>query len=466
MMDDALLPDDLGPMAPAMPQAPAVPWVSSFLPEPNTAQKIAPAVIAALALALGPKRGGGGLAAGYAQGQNRVDQRNLQIAQSDHADAIRQQAMQQQALKQQAAAEQAHQQRLMAAKLTIKQQLAGVRDKGQYDQAIDGYANLLMQSGYRVTPNQLRLEMPFVAPSAKQIAGDAVNAWLKNPANAEAVKRDPLVVSKVMLRIDTNGDGIAENVPLLRAGELGGVQFATDANGQVVGSVKADEKIGTQFQELLSAKRARFLAENKREPTPKEQEALVTAALREGSEAQRKPAGSKGDLTPGQSLMYTRQLRNDFSRETQAARTVAQQLALMKSSIAAVKAGSAPAGSQGVLVTFQKILDPNSVVRESEYARSAAGQSLLARIEGKFDQLKSGGAGIPVAELDAFVKLAEQFAAKQAASAREVKNQIDAIAGEYGLNPALITRDLSEPEPQEPQPDTPAARAAEKLRKR
>jgi hypothetical protein len=147
-------------------------------------------------------------------------------------------------------------------------------------------------------------------------------------------------------------------------------------------------------------------------------------------------------LTPNVGLESTLKLRDRFVRETQAANTVTQQLALMKSSLKAAEAGNMAAGSQGVLVTFQKILDPTSVVRESEYARSASGQALLSRIEGAADKLVKGGAGVPVSELKQFVSLAEQFARDQAASAGETKRQIDAIAGEYGLKSENITRDI------------------------
>jgi hypothetical protein len=151
------------------------------------------------------------------------------------------------------------------------------------------------------------------------------------------------------------------------------------------------------------------------------------------------------EVTPTAALNMTRSLRNDFTKETGAARTIEAQLANMKSSLQAVKAGQAPAGSQGVLVTFQKILDPTSVVRESEYARSASGLSLLGRLEGQWMRLQQGGAGVTVKDLEQFVALADQFAQNQRRAAAETKSQIDAIATEYGLKPELITREIGAP---------------------
>jgi hypothetical protein len=152
------------------------------------------------------------------------------------------------------------------------------------------------------------------------------------------------------------------------------------------------------------------------------------------------------EVTPTAGLDATLKLRDRFTRETTAAQTVNTQLQLMKSSLQAAEQGNMAAGSQGVLVTFQKILDPTSVVRESEYARSAAGQALLSRIEGAYDRLSKGGAGVPVSELKQFVTLAEQFARNQAESAKATKQQIDNIATEYGLKPENITREFGQTE--------------------
>jgi hypothetical protein len=155
------------------------------------------------------------------------------------------------------------------------------------------------------------------------------------------------------------------------------------------------------------------------------------------------PARTRTEMTPSQSFNATRQLRNDFVRETKSASTMRQQLNLMEQALAATKAGNKAAGNQGVLVTFQKILDPTSVVRESEYARSASGQSLLSRMEGALQRLAVGGAGVPDDELEKFVDLARQFTQSQAEFAATTKEQIEGVAEEYGINSKNITRDFA-----------------------
>lgn len=49
---------------------------------------------------------------------------------------------------------------------------------------------------------------------------------------------------------------------------------------------------------------------------------------------------------------------------------------------------------QTLIFGLSKMLDPESVVMVSEYARSVEGQSLLNRLSGYFDKLQKGGAGL------------------------------------------------------------------------
>lgn len=51
-------------------------------------------------------------------------------------------------------------------------------------------------------------------------------------------------------------------------------------------------------------------------------------------------------------------------------------------------------GDQALITLYNKILDPLSVVRESEYARTPEGQSLLNRIQGFAQKVQAGGSGL------------------------------------------------------------------------
>lgn len=64
----------------------------------------------------------------------------------------------------------------------------------------------------------------------------------------------------------------------------------------------------------------------------------------------------------------------------------------------ALKAGqnnqSKAAADQTLITGFNKMLDPTSVVREGEYARSVQGQSLMAQLQGKAQAALQGGTGL------------------------------------------------------------------------
>ena len=180
----------------------------------------------------------------------------------------------------------------------------------------------------------------------------------------------------------------------------------------------------------------------------------ATRAAQQAQQEFTPPPAPKPRPTP--TLSDVRGLRNDFMRETTAAREVASQARMMGEGLAAARRGDMAAGSQAVLVTFQKILDPTSVVRESEYARSAAGQAALAQIQGAYERVQQGGAGVPVQELEKFAQMANQILQARAQEAAASRDQINAIAQEYGINPELVTRDIGGTDAAVAPPQTPA----------
>jgi len=141
-------------------------------------------------------------------------------------------------------------------------------------------------------------------------------------------------------------------------------------------------------------------------------------------------------------------LSKQFESLVKDTRSAQRQIGIMKEGYdAAVQAGfdgkSMNAPSQAVLVTFQKLLDPTSVVRESEYARSGDGQSILQRMQGTVEKLLQGGAGVTQPELKNFYDLSQQllkgYESEQLNFAQRLKTQAD----NYGLNlENIVTPDV------------------------
>ena len=113
-------------------------------------------------------------------------------------------------------------------------------------------------------------------------------------------------------------------------------------------------------------------------------------------------------------------LRKAFDTEQRSFSEMTRALNIMRNSIAKVEEEERVSGpldrdhelmagaAQGVLVTFQKILDPTSVVRESEYERSANDLSLMGGLQAWYQQLVDGGT-VPLNVLKNFQTIADSW---------------------------------------------------------
>ena len=118
-----------------------------------------------------------------------------------------------------------------------------------------------------------------------------------------------------------------------------------------------------------------------------------------------------------------------------------------------------------MLITFNKILDPTSVVRESEYARTAEGVSLIENLKGKALKLEAGGAGVTVSELEAFERTAKEFIEKAGKSYVDSEQErFGRIADSYNIPRDLIFGDYSAQPAQAAAPDHSALSDAELLK--
>ena len=151
-------------------------------------------------------------------------------------------------------------------------------------------------------------------------------------------------------------------------------------------------------------------------------------------------------------------LRKEYNSNVKPARDIQQQLNIMNTSWENYDANPG-AASQGLLVTFQKILDNNSVVRESEYLRSAEGLALTERLRGAYERLTKGGAPVPKSELDGYRKLATAWVDGYTRFARDYQSLIDRNAENLGIDRGLIYNE-GEFSGAAPAGETPAAGAA------
>ena len=62
---------------------------------------------------------------------------------------------------------------------------------------------------------------------------------------------------------------------------------------------------------------------------------------------------------------------------------------------------------QALVITFNKMMDPGSVVRESEYARTPQGQAFVSQLQGYADKIAKGGVGLTDPERAEIVRISK-----------------------------------------------------------
>jgi len=138
-------------------------------------------------------------------------------------------------------------------------------------------------------------------------------------------------------------------------------------------------------------------------------------------------------------------LRDDFTKLTQDFRTV--QDAYNKIG----EAAKAPtgAGDMSLLYSYVKLLDPGSVVRESEFATAAASGSFGERIQGLVSRIISGER-LPDSLRKDFLDQAKGIYGAQKKGYDNVTKQYETLAKNYGVNPANVTTRFDTPEAVQP----------------
>lgn len=157
-------------------------------------------------------------------------------------------------------------------------------------------------------------------------------------------------------------------------------------------------------------------------------------------------AEQKESLTPYQKFQATQAIAKDTQARTENAREMARQAELIKNSYNNIlKGGDRSLNTQAIITSFNKILDPSSVVRESEYDRTAQGQSLINQLQGKYDNIVSGGAGVTEATLKEANDIAQRYLEGAKSSILKQNERAAQMAQQFGLNEAFVSSTYSEP---------------------
>lgn len=108
---------------------------------------------------------------------------------------------------------------------------------------------------------------------------------------------------------------------------------------------------------------------------------------------------------------------------------------------------NASALDQGLITMYNKLTDPQSVVRESEYARTPENIPFVNRFKGAIQKINEGGAGLTNDDRKALVQGAKIIANERGNQYQKTLGEYKGTAAEYGLDEKLITRDMPDFKP-------------------
>lgn len=97
------------------------------------------------------------------------------------------------------------------------------------------------------------------------------------------------------------------------------------------------------------------------------------------------------------------------------------------------------AGDMGLIYGYMKMLDPGSVVRESEFATAAQAGSYGQQIQGLVSRIISGER-LPEEVRQQFVQSAEGIYAETAGNLGDINSQFSTRAQNYGVDPGMFIR--------------------------
>lgn len=99
------------------------------------------------------------------------------------------------------------------------------------------------------------------------------------------------------------------------------------------------------------------------------------------------------------------------------------------------------AADQALVTAFNKMLDPGSVVRESEYARTPEGQAIIQRAIGVVQQFMKGGTALTEQGRTEIKLMAEDLLNKAGASAKQEAEIYGRMADKFGIDRDLLFSD-------------------------
>ena len=129
-------------------------------------------------------------------------------------------------------------------------------------------------------------------------------------------------------------------------------------------------------------------------------------------------------------------LRKDFeaNKDVQVMNVLGQSYANIQSALKT----PGREGDVALIYALMKIFDPNSVVRESEYAMAAAGRDAASAAQGAFQRVVQGGGALLPEERENFRKVVENMIQAQQGRYDSKKDFYTSLSKRYGVDPGHV----------------------------
>ena len=137
----------------------------------------------------------------------------------------------------------------------------------------------------------------------------------------------------------------------------------------------------------------------------------------------------KGELSPEKKFDQEKKLRDEFAKKTADFTEGTRNYEVIKSSAA----DNSGAGDVALVTAFMKMLDPGSVVRETEFANARDTAGLLTQLKNAAQKVQTGQF-LDSGQRKTFARLAKQYLNAAEKQQKEVKRDLGVVVKNYSLN--------------------------------
>ena len=162
-------------------------------------------------------------------------------------------------------------------------------------------------------------------------------------------------------------------------------------------------------------------------------EAIDVASINPGTVLPAPVTEKKPDMTPYQRIQLERSLRNDYSTDSKNYAEIKRQSAIIKAALSDPSA----AGTLSAATAYMKMLDPGSVVRESELGMAMQAQGMIDRLQSYWTTIEMGKVLTPIQKAD-FARLSDKYLKVAEDAQRNLNARYSELATGAGIDPKRV----------------------------